>query len=147
MSDEPDNSWRNYKGLTDVNHVLTAPDMYIDCIVPMVRDVYILNGNGSKKIMTDIPLGLERLFIELIANACDNIDKSLRQGLQSSPIYVWMDDTTITVRNGGLPVPVEMHEEAGMWTPEFVFGTLRVGSNFTGHRHGCLLYTSPSPRD
>jgi DNA topoisomerase-2 len=41
-----------------------------------------------------------------------------------------MDKETISVRNGGIPIPVQIHPKEKMWAPQLIFGVLHSSSNY-----------------
>lgn len=71
-----------------------------------------------KKITT--PKLQERLFLELISNAIDNAFKSQRMNVAAPTLDVEMDQSTISVRSTGIPIPVSPHK---YYTSQGFFGT------------------------
>jgi DNA topoisomerase-2 len=119
---------KRYQKLTDTEHVLLRPGMYIGSIKPHTEEVYLLN-NKKRFEPTEITYnpGLLKMFDEIVSNSVDehkrnpklnhikvNIDKS------SGRISIW--------DNGG--IPVEIHKEYNEWVPEMIFSNLKTGSNF-----------------
>ena len=83
--------------------------------------VNILDNFECKFILIDIANG----YISGFKEFCKKI----------GGIDVVMDRNIITIRNGGVPIPVEKHSN-GMWLPEFIFGTLRSSSNYNANDTG-----------
>lgn len=77
-----------------------------------------------------LPEGVERLFLEIISNAGDNSDKAIRAGMNPGTIEVIMDKKTVSIKNNGPPIPVEMHPTSGTWVPDMIFGRLLTSSNY-----------------
>ena len=87
-------------------------------------------------VLDDIftPYLLLRFFIEILSNATDNVIKSRYEGVNTDQITIEMKKKTITIRNGGLPIPIEPHPEVcrnGKFGTviDFAFGTIGSGSN------------------
>ena len=147
----------NYKN--DIEHMLDRPDTFIGSVARNTRHVWVLknkSGDGNKitdekvkatklsdwkgeYLKTRYPAGMERLFLEILANAADNVEKTRKTpGWEDKvgEIKVTMTAQTITIRNGGVPIPVVEDEKdidgkkVKLYIPEFIFGTLRSSSNF-----------------
>jgi DNA topoisomerase-2 len=122
--------------LNELEHIYKNSDMYIASLVQSQMMVWTLNEQLVPKLLcTKIPLGLIQLFSELLANACDAMEKTVRNGFEIGPIEVEFNNPYITIRNEGFPILVVQDEE-GKWGPEKVITTPRTGSNFGSHRHG-----------
>lgn len=114
------------------DHIYNIPDTYIGGSVQGERDERVLNletGLFQKKTIF-LPEGVERLFIEILSNAGDNSARSMFKGIDPGEICVTMTDTTIKIRNGGIPIPVEIHKEEGIYVPELIFGYLMSSSSY-----------------
>ena len=82
---------------------MNKPSEALGCVIfKSIRTENVTTGNI-------LPEGVERLFLEIISNAGDNADRANRAGLSPGTIDVIMDKKTISIRNGGPPIPVEMH--------------------------------------
>ena len=64
--------------------------------------------------------GLYKIFDEILVNAADN----KRRDPNMKELRVDMDVAAgrFTVRNDGKGIPVEIHEEHGVYIPEMIFG-------------------------
>ena len=118
-----------------IDHILNVPDVYIGSDEHVKRNSWICNyqdPSGPKMICQEIslPEGLERLFLEILSNGGDNADRANRAGADPGMIEVIMDKTTISIKNGGPPIPVEMHPTSGTWVPDMIFGRLHSSSNY-----------------
>ena len=117
-----------YKSLTDIEHVLLRPGMYIGSVVTENAEKWILVGKKFEMKTVKYNSGFLKLFDEIISNS---VDESKRKGtkLNAIKIDVSPEKGTIVVwDNGG--IPVEMHKKEKKYIPELCFGTLRAGSNF-----------------
>lgn len=85
-----------------------------------------------KQITT--PKLLERMFLEILSNAIDNVLKSRRMSVNPGEIEITMTSDTISVKNSGIPIPVGLHKyfilrgELGT-AAELIFGVIGAGSN------------------
>lgn len=118
-----------YKELTDREHVLMRPGMYIGAVSPERIDFSIYSGKlGRHEFKSDnLSPALLKLFDEILSNS---IDESKREG--SKLTSIWVDFNTDTGEisiedNGG--IPVEAYSE-GVYIPDLCFSRLRAGSNF-----------------
>jgi DNA topoisomerase II len=119
-----------YKSLTDIEHVLLRPGMYIGSVVTEKTDKYILNKDTNKFELksVDYNAGFIKLFDEIISNS---VDESKREDTKLNTIKVIvskLDNSIVVWDNGG--IPVEMHKKEKKYVPELCFGRLRSGSNF-----------------
>lgn len=132
----------NYKHYRDQKeHVLMVPGMYVGSVkqIPYQGRLLVFDEEGPKEITEveiSVPQAVERLALEIISNTGDNADRSRKAGVDVGQVDIVMNETTISVTNGGMPVPIEIHEEHKMWVPELIFGTLLSGSNYETERTG-----------
>lgn len=134
MSDY-DTAAEEYKVYTQKEHILNAPDMWVDSVYQVPRNEYLLiNGKITSATVT-VPVAVVRLFIEILANSLDNFSKSCRLGLNPGSLNVTMDRKRITVENGGRPIPIIIHPTYKMLVPEIVFGTMYSSTNYNEDRH------------
>lgn len=119
-----------YKSLSDIEHLLLRPSMYVGSVVTEQCDKYILNKDTNKFELKSINYnaGFIKLFDEIISNS---VDESKREGSRLNTIKVIvsnLDNSIMVFDNGG--IPVEMHKKEKKYIPELCFGSLRAGSNF-----------------
>ena len=118
--------------------IINCPNMYISSIERIKRKELLFDYKNLeiKEAQIDIPYGLERLFIEVISNASDNVirTRKAQEKKVKTPsidnIIITMEGDTITVENSGIPIPVKIHDETGIYIPELIFGHLRSSSNY-----------------
>lgn len=124
MSDSID---KRYQKLSDVDHVLLRPGMYIGSIKPHTEEVYLpKNGKFQLEEVTYNP-GFLKMFDEIVSNSADEHKRNSKL----NKIDVLIDQKTgeISIKdNGG--IPVKMHNEHKEWIPEMIFSNLKSGSNF-----------------
>lgn len=145
-----------YKKIDQKEHVFRRPNMYIGDPVPYSASRRILTDNTVTKATFSSSDGLERLFWEILSNSSDNVlrtrdpkedlftDGRARRNLlalnRKPAIEITMNETTITVRNYGLPFPIapksESTEEELILPPDLVLGNLLAGTNFEENLSG-----------
>ena len=130
---EKNTSSKNYKKYEQREHVYKVPGMYIGSDQQIERKEWLYKDGVVVEEWITLPQGVQRLFIELLSNATDNANRSRRANVDPKYIQVFMDTTTLSVKNYGLPIPIEIHEE-GMYVPELVFGTMLTSSNYEKDR-------------
>jgi len=115
-----------YKKLTDREHVLLRPGMYLGSIKPSTIEKWVFEDDKiTKKVLTHIP-AFVKLFDEIITNS---IDESKRDGSKLNLIKINIDNDIISVwDNGGIEVTKNIEDE---WIPEMIFSNMRAGSNFS----------------
>lgn len=131
-----------YQKLSDIEHVLKAPDTYIGSTDKDKTINWILNakGNMEHKEYTWIP-GLYKCFDEGLVNArdhhirmstLDDVDENGTKNHQVRNISVDIDKETgmITIMNDGNGIDVAKHPEHDLWIPEMIFGHLRTSTNY-----------------
>lgn len=125
----------SYQALSDRDHVLRRPGMYIGSTKATYAHLALWGqDNRFHNGMVWTIDGLLKLIDELLYNASDAVSNSLQCNIQPGPIFCQIDAQSITVRNGGIGIPVERKFEPAIgeekWIPEIIFGFLRTGSNY-----------------
>lgn len=113
-------------------HIYNITDTYIGSDEQMPRSERVLNLEtmGFQEEEITIPEGVERIFVEISSNAGDNVARSLRHKIDPGEVTIKMDREVISVRNGGIPIPVEIHPVEKIWAPQLIFGMLHSSSNY-----------------
>lgn len=125
----------NYSRFADQrDHIYNIPDTYVGSAKRLARDerIFNLETGQFQYATTDLPEAIVRVFMEIYSNAGDNSARSLRKGLDPGEVSITMNETTIKVRNGGIPIPVEkaLPPDETLWVPEVIFGILMSSSNY-----------------
>lgn len=117
---------------TTRDHIYNITDAYIGSDEQMPRSERVLNLETMKFEEEEIhlPEGVENIFIEILANAGDNVARSLRHGINPGEVTILMNREVISVRNGGIPIPIEIHQKEKIWAPQLIFGVLHSSSNY-----------------
>lgn len=120
-----------YKQLSETEHILLRPGMWVGSIKVEEKDTFIYNyktGKFEMKVVNYIPAML-KVVDEVISNSCDEFRRKDNMGLTELYVKINKDTGEIIVRdNGG--IPIVKHKEAGVYVPEFIFGRLRTSSNY-----------------
>ena len=150
----------DYSGLSAINHVYKIPDTYIGSTKPQNFETDILNLETKKfeKSEITLPQGVQRVFLEIISNAADNVDASRRANVEPGDISITADENKISIKNEGLHIPVKkisliknngntsvgdykegMSKDEWCWLPTFIFGQFRSSNNYDENvkRMGC----------
>lgn len=125
-----------YVKLSDIDHCLKRPGMYIGSTSPNTSKKYVLSDDNTMVIkeITHIP-GFIKLFDEIIMNSVDESKRNPK--LNRIDVDIDLESNKISIKdNGG--IPVQKHKEYNEWVPEMIFSTLKAGSNFddTEEREG-----------
>lgn len=120
-----------YKELTEIEHVLHRPGMWVGSIKEEERPVFLYDNGEEKMVLKTITYSpaMLKLFDEILSNSCDEYRREDNMGLKSISVSLDMSEGEISITdNGG--IPVVKHKTAGMYVPEFIFGQLRTSSNY-----------------
>lgn len=132
-----------YQKKTQLEHILLRPDTYVGSLERDKKSFWLLNEaeDAFEEREIEYVPGLYKIFDEIIVNAADNFQRSK----DMSYIKVDIDQGTgsISVKNNGKGIPVEIHKKEKCYVPDLIFGNLLTGSNFndderkvTGGRNG-----------
>ncbi len=120
-----------YTKLEQRDHVLLRPDTYIGSKSTLNRDDYICENKQISSTTINGNTGLERLFIEVLTNAIDNVWNSESKNVKCSYIKVTIKkDGTTVIKNDGLTIPITMSPKYKVYNPELIFGHLLTSSNY-----------------
>jgi len=117
-----------YRKLSDIEHCLERPGMYVGSIKPREEEVYLLGAEDKFEVrkVTYNPAFL-KIFDEIVSNSIDEH----RRNPKLNEVKVTVDQSTGVVvvwDNGG--IPVVKHAQYDEWVPEMIFSNLKAGSNF-----------------
>lgn len=120
-----------YKELSEVEHILQRPGMWVGSTKEEERSFYIYNPDTSKMEQKDLVYvpAMLKVVDEVISNSCDEYRRKDNMGLNQLIVTILPKENKVIVRdNGG--IPVAKHKDAGVYVPEFIFGRLRTSSNY-----------------
>lgn len=132
-----------YQKLTQIEHILKRPSMYIGGIDEIEDFVWIMNEDDTKIIEKNIKYipGLYKIFDEIIVNAYDQSIKD--PSLSVIKINLEPEKNKYTIFNDGRGIDVVLHPKEKIFVPELIFGTLLTSTSFeestvriTGGTHG-----------
>ncbi|RWW33854.1 hypothetical protein GW17_00001394 [Ensete ventricosum] len=130
-----------YQKKTQLEHILLRPDTYIGSVEKHAQTLWVYeNGEMVHRPVTYVP-GLYKIFDEILVNAADNKQRDL--SMDAVKVEIDVNANRISIYNNGDGVPVEIHQEEGVYVPELIFGHLLTSSNYddnvkktTGGRNG-----------
>jgi DNA topoisomerase-2 len=125
-----------YKKLDSITHILERSDMYVGSKKLKKIEEYIAFKNIDtfkieKKYIDSSPAIL-RIFVEILSNAVDNVERSKKTKTPCTSIKININKETgeTSVWNDGEIIPIEIHEEEKIYNHTLIFGNLMAGSNF-----------------
>lgn len=130
-----------YKKLTQIEHVIKKPGMYIGEVKPRQDYQWTFNSENNKMEYQELVYspGLYKIFDEIIVNALDETtrDKTI------SELKININQDTISIHNDGVGIPIVIHPEHKIYVPELIFANLLTSTNYgdndkrvTGGTHG-----------
>jgi DNA topoisomerase-2 len=130
-----------FKHMTEIEHVLKKPGIYLGGIEPIDEVVWIVDNEEGNKIKQKnvrfIP-AFGKMVDEILVNAADHF-KRMKEAVSKNEVnalpvtyisFEIKDDGTIIIENNGNGVPVVQHPEYKVMLPELIFATLRSSSNY-----------------
>jgi DNA topoisomerase-2 len=122
----------DYQRLSQKEHIYKVTDTYLGSDMKTEREewVYNIQKKCLEKKLIVLPPAIERLFMEILSNAADNVFNSRLSNIDPGIIDVIITDSYITIKNGGNPIPVEINEKEKVYVPEMIFGMLLTSSNY-----------------
>lgn len=122
-----------YKKLSQREHVLERPGMYIGSVKKHMEELWVAKEteDGSlkmEKTMVEYSPGFMKIFDEVLTNATDH---SFRDSTVTTIKVEYSQETgEISVWNNGSGIPIQLHKEHNIYVPELIFGHLLSGSNY-----------------
>ena len=134
-----------YQKVEQREHILMRPDTYVGSVHEQPLECWVFDAAAQSLVPKEVSVvpALFKIFDEILVNASDNKQRDPR-GMTSMRVVIDAEAGTISVRNNGRGVPIEMHEQHGMYVPELIFGNLLTSDNYddahdkrtTGGRNG-----------
>jgi DNA gyrase/topoisomerase IV subunit B len=117
-----------YKKLTQREHVLLRPGMYIGAVQKQTEEMWgVKDGKMTKSILEYTP-GFLKIFDEILTNATDAATRD--NTVTMIKVEYNKETGEISVWNNGQGIEVVEHKEHKMYIPELIFGHLLSGSNY-----------------
>jgi len=121
---------RDIKVLSDMEHILLRPNMYIGSVKPILSQRYVIDGDTIKQTELRFIPGLVKIFEEILDNS---VDAFVDHDFNGRPkIDIEIDETGFCVTDNGVGIPNKLVEDKYMC--EIAWGTAKAGSNFDGER-------------
>lgn len=127
-----------YQKLSDIEHVLHAPDTYIGSVEQDEIYGWTYDKNMIKYKKYNHISGLYKIFDEALVNARDHYirmkqkKESGEECFEVKNISVDIEaDGTITIMNDGDGIDIIQHDVHKLWIPEMIFAHLRTSTNYT----------------
>jgi DNA topoisomerase-2 len=121
-----------YKKHTHREHILELPDTYISSVETNDDTRWVFNNESHKMEFKNVRFnpGLYKIFDEVLVNARDALVRS--GNIKHIDVNCEMNNEvyTISVKNDGDGIPIEIHKETGVYAPELIFGHLLTSGNY-----------------
>jgi DNA topoisomerase-2 len=119
-----------YKKLSQREHVLHRPGMYIGEIKKTLEEqwVYDTSVNKMVKRMVEYSSGFMKIFDEVLTNATDHSFRD--SNVTTIKVEYNVESGEISIWNNGSGIPIELHKEHNIYVPELIFGHMLSGSNY-----------------
>jgi DNA topoisomerase II len=125
-----------YQKKSQLEHILLWPDTYIGSMEKHTQTLWDEGGAMENRQVCYVP-SIYKIFDEIIVNAADN------KHMDSLRVDIDVKGCCISVYNNADEIPIEVHQEEGVYVPEMIFGHLLTSSNYddnvqktTGGRNG-----------
>lgn len=131
-----------YKKLSHREHVLLRPNVYVGSAAAEPVSTWLFDKESGKMVRTDnvqyVP-ALLKIFDEIVVNAIDHSTRTRQrqnqgqgqvQVVKKIEVSIARETGVITVTNDGDSIPVELHDELGVYVPEMIFGHLLTSTNY-----------------
>jgi DNA topoisomerase-2 len=118
---------QKYQKLTDIEHCLLRPGMWIGTTEPQLETLTVLENGKFQQKELNISPALIKIFDEIISNSADEHKRNPKLNKIEIKINPATGEISI-LDNGG--IPVIQHKEHKEWIPQMIFSNLRAGSNF-----------------
>ena len=88
-----------YKQYDHRTHVYMKPDMYIGADTKVLREEWLFDILNNKMFTSQVDFvpGLERIFLEILTNASDNVGRSRRNGVDPGRLEIAMDNKNLSI--------------------------------------------------
>ena len=132
------NDSSKYQKLSDIEHVLHAPDTYIGSIEPDAIHGWTFQKDMITYRKYNHISGLYKIFDEALVNARDHYVRMKQKKESGDECFevknISVDigqDGTITITNDGDGIDIIQHDVHKLWIPEMIFAHLRTSTNYT----------------
>ncbi|KAH3901440.1 DNA topoisomerase 2 SCDLUD_002934 [Saccharomycodes ludwigii] len=119
-----------YLKISQLEHILKRPDTYIGSVEMQEEKMWVYDDENECMIEREVKFvpGLFKIFDEILVNAADN---KVRDPLMKRiDVTIDPEQNTISVKNDGQGIPIEIHDKENIYIPELIFGHLLTSSNY-----------------
>jgi DNA topoisomerase-2 len=130
-----------YTQLSDIDHILLRPAVYIGNIYNVVIPYNLYKPSDDMIVRLDkvgYNAGLLKLFDEILTNPIDERRRRSRLFDINRISVKVMKDGTVSVRDDG-GIPVVVHKVLNLYVSTMIFGHLKTSSNYSEDREGAGL--------
>lgn len=120
----------------DREHAYNVQNMHVGSDKKRKRMEYIYDQTGIHETKIWTPEAVYKIFDEAIANAGDNKSRSAQYGIKFDQVVVTVDKEKVTIRNGGVPMPIAKNDKTDLYIPEMMCSQFRTSSNYGKKRTG-----------
>jgi len=115
-----------YKKLSQIEHILLKPGMYIGDIDIRNDTQFIYSNNKIEQKEISWSPGLYKIFDEIIVNSYDQTirDKTVTK------INVDINEESFSCYNDGIGIDITIHPEYKIYIPELIFANLMTSTNY-----------------
>lgn len=117
-----------FKTLTDREHILLRPAMYIGAVDLTKTQEYVLEDNKMNLQEISYVPGLIKIINEVIDNSVDVAIKTKFE--YSNKIDIKIDSVSVSVKDNGTGIPIKKMQD-GKYIPLAAWGSAKSGSNFS----------------
>lgn len=129
-----------YEEKTLHQHVLDKTEMYVGNVFVEESEDFVLvrtvDENKPKfqieRRLASTSQALTRIFVEVVSNAIDNVERSKNANVPCTEIRVTINPETgeTSVWNDGYVIPIEKHSPSGVYNHSLLFGRMLTSSNY-----------------
>lgn len=119
-----------YQKLTQLEHILKRPGMYIGSTRRTVEELWVFDNVQKRMVkkMVEYTPGFLKIFDEVLTNALDHSNRD--STLDKIKLDYNTDTGEIRIWNNGNGIPIVEHKDHNMYVPELIFGHMLSGSNY-----------------
>lgn len=118
---------QKYKKMSQREHLLQRPGMYMGSIYNTLEEVWVLDNEKMVKKNIMYNPGLLKLFDEIIMNSTDHARENPDK---VTTIKIEVDNDKISILNDGPGIPIIKHSEHGVYIPELIFSHFLTSTNY-----------------
>ncbi len=130
-----------YQRLDHISHVLQRSAMYTGSKTLTEIEDYVAESHYNEDLSIGYQLkqkkiissrAILRIFVEVLSNAIDNVERSRLKNIPCTTIKVSINQKTgeTSVWNDGAVIPIEIHKTEGIYIHSLIFGHLLSSSNY-----------------